>query len=453
MYIWDLKLLILAIIYCIVKCEICELEANCSECEHCIDYSKCNFENIFCKKDNNYYEILDDVYSNLTEYNKNDPDINSFCNSRIISLDKLLNSFTIFESSPNTLSGSSSKLYSCEYIITNEYYLDHESDQAKLVVDINQRTANPQISFDIIFLLYYSSKNVIQYENISDQKIRKSIYNRFLDGLTQVQIFINFKNTNIENVKESLIIKIETYNPSEKVRIIYLAIVIILGVFILAIVALVVIYCFLKRKMIRERERNIHEEAAKKEEKKKLIENFLKNELKSQIFNEQINLNDCDMCTICCDKFIIGESEVSVTPCFHVFHHECIKKWIEEKITNPHCPNCKFPFLEYIENPTKIQIKRSQNSNINIKNDMNINIDNKSEEINRNENTINIEAMENKKGKDNEPPLSEQMRINSLSIRNSNDNNNINFENNINNENNIEVSVHISEEGNNNINN
>ena len=38
-----------------------------------------------------------------------------------------------------------------------------------------------------------------------------------------------------------------------------------------------------------------------------------------------------------------------------------IKKWIEEKITNPHCPNCKFPFLEYIENPTKIQIKRSQN--------------------------------------------------------------------------------------------
>ena len=264
MYILNLKLLILLIISSFVKCQICELEANCSECEHCIDYSKCNFDNIFCKKDNNYYEILDDVYSNLTEYNKNDPDINSFCNSRSISLDKLQKSFTIFESSPNILSGSLSKLYSCEYIIKNEYYLDHESDQAKLFIDINQRRKNPEISFDIIFLLFYASKSVIQYENISDEKIRRSIYNRFLDGLSEIRIFINFKNTNLENVKESLIIRIETYNPSEKVRIIYLAIIIILGIFILAIVILVVVYCFLKRKMIRERERNMHEEEEKK---------------------------------------------------------------------------------------------------------------------------------------------------------------------------------------------
>ena len=446
MYILNLKLLILLIISSFVKCQICELEANCSECEHCIDYSKCNFDNIFCKKDNNYYEILDDVYSNLTEYNKNDQDINSFCNSRSISLDKLQKSFTIFESSPNILSGSLSKLYSCEYIIKNEYYLDHESDQAKLFIDINQRRKNPEISFDIIFLLFYASKSVIQYENISDEKIRRSIYNRFLDGLSEIRIFINFKNTNLENVKESLIIRIETYNPSEKVRIIYLAIIIILGIFILAIVILVVVYCFLKRKMIRERERNMHEEEEKKEEKKKLIQNFLKNELKSQIFNEQINLNDNDMCTICCDKFIIGESEVSVTPCFHVFHHECIKKWVEEKITNPICPNCKFSFLEYMENPTKIQIIRSQNSNI-IK-DKNINTDNRSEEINNQDKNTIMEGSDNKKVKENEPPLSEQMRINSLSIRN--DNNNDNFENNNNNDNNMEISVHISDEGNNN---
>ena len=439
MYILDLILLLLLNISNNVKGELCKLETNCGDCEHCIDYSQCNFYNIFCKKDNDYYEILDDVYTNLTLYNKNDPDINSFCNSRSISLKKLQKSFTIFESSPGILSGSSTKLYNCEFIILNEYYLDHESDQAKIVIQIKQTNGNSRIKFDLIFLYFYNSKNIIQYENLSDEKIRINGYNRFLDGLNKVQIFINFKNTNMENIKESLVIYLETSNPSEKIRIIYLAIIIILSIFILAIITLFIVYCFIKRKIIRDRQRAIYEEEIKKEANKKLIENFLKNELKSQLFNDQINLNDCDMCTICYDKFIIGQSEVSVTPCFHVFHYECIKKWIEEKMTNPHCPNCKFAFLEYMTNPTKIQISRSQNSNM--KKDINNN-----NEINNN---INEEQSGNKKDEENIPPLSEQMRINSVSIGNS-ENNNINYNNN-NNNNNIEVSEQINDEESNNI--
>ena len=118
------------------------------------------------------------------------------------------------------------------------------------------------------------------------------------------------------------------------------------------------------RKMIRERELARSEEELKKEKNKKLAINFLNDELKSQLFNDKINLNDCDMCTICCEKFVINESEVSVTPCAHVFHYDCIKKWVNEKITDPHCPNCKFSFLEYMENPTIVQIKSSKNINI-----------------------------------------------------------------------------------------
>ena len=84
----------------------------------------------------------------------------------------------------------------------------------------------------------------------------------------------------------------------------------------------------------------------KNNEKKELSEKFLKNELASQTFNDKINLNDCDMCTICCDKFVIGESQVSVTPCSHVFHSECLEKWFEFK---KECPNCRISMKEYLE--------------------------------------------------------------------------------------------------------
>ena len=151
-------------------------------------------------------------------------------------------------------------------------------------------------------------------------------------------------------------------------------------------------------------------------------------ELKPQLFNEKINLNDNDMCTICCEKFVLGVSEVSVTPCSHVFHHECIEKWIKEKITDPLCPNCKFSFLKYMENPTKIQIEKSENLKININ-------DNEKEKNNNNNN-----SNENKKNEEENIPSSDQMRINTIFMNN---------ENNIDN-NNIEGSVHISDEGNNN---
>ena len=178
----------------------------------------------------------------------------------------------------------------------------------------------------------------------------------------------------------------------------------------------------MKRKMIRDRERMLEEEQRKQIENQKLIEKFLKEELKPQKFIENLNINDNDMCTICYDKFIIGESEVSVTPCSHVFHHACIEKWIKEKITNPLCPNCKFSFLKYAENPSE----KMKNMKMNI---------NKNKNNESKENNIN-DINGNKKDDENNPSHSENIRINVLPMADSNDNNN-----NINN--NVEGSVDI----------
>ena len=428
MYILNVSTLIITIIIQAVFGELCKIELFCNECQNCTDFSLCNFDNIFCKKDSQYSEILDDIYNKLITYIKNDPDINSFCNSRTISLDELKDSFTIFESASNKIAGNLNKLYSCEFTILNKYYLDHETDKAKLIMDINQKSGNNQIKFNIIFLYYYNKKDTVIYDTISDDKIRKNKFIKALDGISQLQILINFNKDNAATIIESLIISIETDNPSEKIRKIYIAIIVIISVLLLGIIVLIVVYIIIKRKMIRERELARSEEELKKEKNKKLAINFLNDELKSQLFNDKINLNDCDMCTICCEKFVINESEVSVTPCAHVFHYDCIKKWVNEKITDPHCPNCKFSFLEYMENPTIVQIKSSKN-------------------INKNDDITINNIKDDKKPEETVTPLSEQMRINPISVRLANNKNN---KNNAANNNSEEVSIRISDIGDNN---
>ena len=418
--------------------EICNLQLNCSDCESCTKYSECNFNNIFCRNKSNI-ERLTSVHNNLTEYYKKDPDISSFCNSRNIILESVKDSFTLFESNPETLNGTLTKLYFCEYYITNKYYFDHETDQAKIIIELTSEQKNipeeSRLKFNILFL--YSSNGDYKLYLLTDENLRESYHVRILDRLSEVEILINFNNNNTINVLESLVIKIETDNPSEKIKIIYLAIIIILAFFILVIVVLIMVYYILRRRVALEREEMMLEEEKKNREKIKLTEKFLANELKSQIFTDKLNFNDNDTCTICFEKFVIGESNVSITPCLHVFHHECIEKWIKEKITNPHCPNCKYSFLEYMENPTKIIIgKKEVNLNINNKDDKNVI-------------TINT----NKKVEEDNVPPSEHLRINSLSRQENNINtiNNINSninnnENNINNNNYEEGSVHISDE-------
>ena len=430
MYLANIIILSLLFLEYINTANICDININCTDCEECVEFEKCNFDNIYCKeKEKDSYKELGNVHNNLTKFYNNDPDITSFCNSRSITFESTEDSFTLFESKSSTLSGLLTKLYSCEFIITNKYYYDHDTDQAILNIKINSNTVVPEeskIKFDILFIFDYLGQSYIKI--YSDESIRKSPLNRLLDKLSKIQILINFHNNNTQNVLETLKIDVDTDNPSEKIRLIYIVIIIILAFFILVIIGLIVIYYLLKRKVIRDRQRIIMEEEKKKNEKKELTEKFLKNELTSQIFNDTINLNDCDMCTICCDKFIIGESQVSVTPCSHVFHHECIEKWVKEKMTNPHCPNCKFSFLEYMENKDETKDDKKETLTIN----KSLKMDGTGHD-------------KNQKSQEDNFPLSEQIRINSLNHNNENINNlNINI-------NNVEEgSVHLSAHGNNN---
>ena len=405
----------------------CSLNTVCSDCEFCQDYSNCNFFNIFCYQNNSGdYMRNEDLQNNLSLYYKNDRDINSFCNSRSITLNKAQKSFNIFESPSNTLNNIFTKSFHCEYYITNKYYLEHNTDQAKINIEI-KNSEKSQIKFFIMFI--YKTGNSWRFFRYNDTQIRNSSFTRVLDKISEFQILLDFFSLDtIEEINEYLRLSISTDNPSEKMKVIYIVIIVILCFFAFLVIALVILYYYLRRKMILEQERRIEEQEEKNREQKRLVEDFLKNDLKKEIFNERTKINDCDSCTICCDEFIVGQSEVSITPCFHVFHYDCIYKWIKEKINNPCCPNCNFQFTEYMKNPVKIEVKRREKSS----NELISKEDNK---IDNNDRNVNVNVGNEINENNNNLLNSEQLRIKNQTKEENNDNVNDN-------------SIHISEEDN-----
>ncbi|XP_059652789.1 uncharacterized protein LOC132299916 [Cornus florida] len=48
-----------------------------------------------------------------------------------------------------------------------------------------------------------------------------------------------------------------------------------------------------------------------------------------------------DQCIICLEKFRVGFDMVSRLPCNHIYHGDCISRWLE---TSHFCPVCRFEF-------------------------------------------------------------------------------------------------------------
>jgi hypothetical protein len=52
----------------------------------------------------------------------------------------------------------------------------------------------------------------------------------------------------------------------------------------------------------------------------------------------EIDKDETITCAICQEDITSGI--VGVTPCHHMFHNKCIKKWLTKKCTHPVCPSC-----------------------------------------------------------------------------------------------------------------
>ena len=77
-------------------------------------------------------------------------------------------------------------------------------------------------------------------------------------------------------------------------------------------------------------------------------------------------------CSICLEDFK-KKSKVSKTPCNHVFHHKCIKDWLQKNAKNPKCPNCNKEVIsddisidekgEKIDEANIIKVKKKSQTN------------------------------------------------------------------------------------------
>jgi hypothetical protein len=95
-----------------------------------------------------------------------------------------------------------------------------------------------------------------------------------------------------------------------------------------------------------------------KEKKDLLRKNYLfKKIIPFYIYNE----NNCgNECVICLQNFVINYSKICITPCNHIFHFYCLKKFILST-KNLECPLCKNNFFAYIN---KIKDKDLKKINI-----------------------------------------------------------------------------------------
>ena len=72
--------------------------------------------------------------------------------------------------------------------------------------------------------------------------------------------------------------------------------------------------------------------------KKKLI--LISKRLKRYKFSTRKEKDEQDTCAICVEDFA-PNNMVRETPCSHLFHDECLMKWVETKMPSPDCPSCR----------------------------------------------------------------------------------------------------------------
>ena len=146
-------------------------------------------------------------------------------------------------------------------------------------------------------------------------------------------------------------------------------------------------------------------------ENKLKIKFALKHTLKAKKFLKKYGTKDGNICTICIEDFKENKSKVSVTPCKHVFHYQCLSNWLFKNVKNPKCPNCNKNLIEDVKdsdiqpviiNPERIEVNHQiRDSNIGENDNGSRASENRVNVVNM-ENTRNINNYENSSNRNTE---------------------------------------------------
>jgi hypothetical protein len=343
---------------------------DCFNCVACGDkndsFCQCYWENSECIE-KTPRKIIYTVFSSSCKDDSSKELLNKYCGQTNLELndDKIA---TLKIPSVNSKYGMMN--LSCTY-----NYFPYETEDIYYIINYEATSDN----FDNlqIYLLIEEKDGKTSLGALSKFPLSRSF-----DNIKEIRLMVYFEES-INNIPFTFSIEEKKFNSK-----LVIWITIILIILFVAICALFI--CTISKK-IKERRRdsfplrpmrerrmiiiNINVE----EENKIKIENLIKNCLSSQIYNENIGIKD--KCSICLEDFKVGKDKVSITPCQHIFHYDCLSKWLLENYQLPKCPNCNYNIVEYFENQYSVK-KLTLNNNNRVKMETYNNVVTSNENIN-----------------------------------------------------------------------
>jgi len=387
---------------------LCSTYSNCFDCVACgeqnVSYCTCDFNSNVCYDSNveNYLvsNNLFNIFSKCNDVSSKEIQ-NNYCGSSTIILSD--NKATITIPEINSLYGRSN-LY-CSYSYSN-------SDKDLLLTVVSTYLEDKGIR------IQYS------YYNIDDKEFTGTISNG---------VNYNFKDFKIINfyiyIPESFqlnpfTIKIETEKNGINLPLLIGLIVVLVVCAVTIIVVIIIINKYKEKqeeaeilRLQEERNEELKKKIERQKEIKLKIENlFVKGgELEAKPYLKEYEQKYGNNCTICLEQFVEEQSMINITPCHHIFHKECLHKWLCDNLEHPKCPNC---------NHILVEIEKEFKKDDNISNNINNNNNSEGERNQQNPNeTVNTNHISN--------TSNAMLNINSNLSRNIlNDNNNINNNNN-----------------------
>ena len=357
--------------------EYCEVDKKCDDCRFCgnetNDYTSCSYYNLFCIQNSNQIFFQESLLKKYTNFFRSIPNSNEFCGQESYNLDSLKSSFSIINKSAKDIKNSN--INHCNYEIYNKKYYYSYDGIANLIIKLktnNSKKNNIKLTFNIF--LRDSSLGSSKKKIFNEVDLTKENYELILYNYDNIIILLDFYvNDEIEkDINEYLEIKINIDKFAFKniVQKITIFAIIFSSLVVIIVIIVIVIYCRRKKNRNISQSQNVALQQKDTKEKQKVdkINKLFEHLLTTKEFNENDISNGCSECTICIEKFI-DKCLICITPCKHIFHYECLNKFIETAIEKQKlsikCPLCNYDFLEEKNDNKKLHEINNSNNEIN----------------------------------------------------------------------------------------
>lgn len=352
--------IIFPIFFKIILSNICNINKECGSCRFCKE-PNCTIEfyNSYCFNINNYtYSIngnILDTYDKIPSSLKKNM-YNNFCGKSDIyseiKKDKVYQFFSF--SDPDYLKGHN---ILCHYIINNENLkakeeLIMEVDANMKEVEKVKREFGKNTILIIVEEISEARRDMYYFdiEEFSNKKI-----NIKAADYKSISLYVSLLGNNNYTRNEDLIsLSLGVKKGADKMTRFKYTIIAICILCILCVGTCFIIY-LIKYKRNRELYRlraiqmaNNHNAIGNQldpNEKRIKLEKLYKNKLKKRKYTKKDNLNETTACSICLEEFEENKSEVSITPCLHIFHFNCLHNWLYSENSKCLCPYCNHDLL------------------------------------------------------------------------------------------------------------